>query len=316
MISYGIGSTNTMQDNGYTTDKTNYRECSAFARWRFRTTADQVWLKAWSNIYASIPEYAYLHIFVNDVYYSQVQFSALAFTVALPAGSKVVDIVAGLQTKPAATILGTFPMAIRFIGGDGYVSLITPKSPINRICIYGDSISCGGNADNPASESWNVKLRLTVPVIHESYGWRTLFADCPDAAGRTAFAARVASYAPESVLLTIGTNDYGLETQSAANFGVAYADLLDKLHAVLGNATIYCMSPIGRSSEVANSFGDTLGAYRTAINSAASSRDYCTYILGTDILPYSAPNFAADGLHPNTAGHAVFLTNIKSAMGL
>jgi lysophospholipase L1-like esterase len=257
-----------------------------------------------------------LYIFINDDYYSQVQFSSLAFTVALPTGSKVVDIVAGLQTKPSATILGTFPMAVRFIGGDGIVSLISPDSPIDRICIYGDSISCGGNADNPGDEAWSVLLRQTVPVIHESYGWRTLFADCPDAAGRTTFAAKVASYAPGSVLLTIGTNDYGLNTQSAADFGTAYADLLDKLHAVLENITLYCMSPIGRSSEVANSFGDTLGAYRTEISTAAAARDYCTYLAGTDILPYSAPYFSADGLHPNTAGHALMLTNIKLAIGL
>ena len=114
------------------------------------------------------------------------------------------------------------------------------------------------------------------------------------------------------VWLAIGTNDYGLETQSAADFGTAYSDLLDKLHADLPAVTIYCQTPIVRTSEVANSFEDTLGAYRTATGTAVGARDYCVLVDGSAFVTTALLD---DGVHLTTAGHANVAVDVAAVLG-
>lgn len=105
---------------------------------------------------------------------------------------------------------------------------------------------------------------------------------------------------PKYIWLAIGTNDYGLNAQSAAAFGAKYAQLLDALHSALPNIPIYAQTPLVRSNESANNFGNTTGDYRTAIGTAVSGRGWATLVDGTTIL---TTNDLADGVHPHLAGH-------------
>lgn len=83
---------------------------------------------------------------------------------------------------------------------------------------------------------------------------------------------------------------------------MAYASMLDELHAALPETRIVCVTLIPRASEVANIFVDTLSNYRSQISSAAASRQWVTLISGPAIL--STGDLSADGVHPTTAGQA------------
>ena len=152
-------------------------------------------------------------------------------------------------------------------------------------------------------------------VLVEAWGYRALKDDGTDATARQTFSTRLASYNPSKIWFAIGTNDYGNSNGmwSAADFGTAYADLLDKLHTDIPGATIYCQSPLIRTTETANlNHSNTLDDYRAQISTAAAARSgYCTYVNGKTILSTSD---LTDGVHPSTAGHLLWANAIKSAM--
>jgi lysophospholipase L1-like esterase len=154
----------------------------------------------------------------------------------------------------------------------------------------------------------------------EGWGYRSLYDDTVDAPTRAAFIAKlVAAYSALTVIwLAMGTNDYGLNTQNAANFETRYGALLDDLHAAYPAATIYAQTPIERVSEVANGSGNTLGDYRAAIANAQATRaGFCTLVNGTDVaFPQQPGDLDVDGIHPTTAGQAKYATAVRAILGI
>jgi lysophospholipase L1-like esterase len=147
-------------------------------------------------------------------------------------------------------------------------------------------------------------------VIVDGFGYRSLYEDAFDGTARTALAGRLASTNARYLWICIGTNDYAADQDwNAADFGAAYADLLDKIHAAAPSMKIFCQSMIQReapAAETANSFGNTLGDYRTQISTAVSTRtSFCTYVEGAAgaIVPLGN---SSDGIHPNSDGHRYY----------
>lgn len=306
---FAVTSPTNLFDNNYVTDQTNYLQCSALARWVFTTTAVRMFLKTWNTIYSSFPTWTEITVIINGAYYTKLEPSALNGVVFadvdLPRGSKTVELIAGVQSKPAASVIGTFMNSVYFSGG--ITTMQTPTAP--EIVVYGDSIATGGNADIPASQAWAALLRNTYGhrVAVEAWGYRSLFADAPDAAGRIALATQLGGYFPrDGIWLAIGLNDYQLETQSASDFETAYADLLVQIRVQSPTSKIYCQVPITKSSEVANVFGDTLDAYRAAIANAQAAHPEHTELVAEMTIPLD------DGVHPSTAGHVTYADNVHA----
>ena len=298
------------------TNATNYYLTSCCAQTVFTTSETLLELSVYNNIYGDFPGYANLAVFVNGVYNQLISpgvYGATKHLITLPAGAKTVAVVNGLQSKPAATVIGTFLVAVRSLSG----VTLTTQTPVNRLLIYGDSITVGANSTSPQVDSWAMKVRaanLPNSTMLDAWGYRSLWDDAVDATARTAFAARWAALSPSKIWLAIGTNDYGLNKWSAASFGAAYADLLDKLHAAIPSATIYCQTPILRSSEVANGSGSTLGDYRTQIATAQSTRSsYTVLVDGTAFMTTASLD---DGLHPGDAGHTLYANGVRTALGI
>jgi len=314
--SYAVISPTNLHDNGYVTDVTNYLLCNPYSRWVFYTHATHLFLKTYCDIFDTFPDYSTIGIVINDTYYSTLtctQMGANNFSLELPARGKKVEIIAGVQTKPAATILGTFIKSIYFSGG-AYITEVAPTNPASRLFIYGDSLAVGDHTEVPTQEGWTVLMRSSIDTAIEAFGYRSLFMDCETAETRATFVSHIAAFEPSIIWLAIGTNDYGLSKWTAANFGTAYADLLDKLHIALPSAAIYAQTPIVRATETANALGSTMAEYRTQIISAQSTRsDYCTLVDGTEILTMGD---LADGVHPTTAGHAKYAAHAKTVLGL
>lgn len=309
---WALGAITTLSDNAYTTDQTNYRESSPLARWIFVTTATHVFIKIYDTLYGTFPDWAEIGVYVNGVYYQTIPSTAANDNVLeadLPAGLKIVEFITSLQSKQAATLRGTFLKSIYLSGGVSNLS----GPVISPMVVYGDSITVGSNSITPAQDAWTMIVRQSHPLIIEAWGYRSLNTDCSDAAARTAFAARLASYSPSVIWLAIGLNDYILETMNAANFEIAYSDFLDKLHAARPTAIIYCQTMIPKTANGANALGSTLENYRTAIVNAQSSRStYCILVNGTMLV--SPSNLDVDGTHPNTTGHAEYAGGVLAVL--
>lgn len=304
-------------ENGYSDDKGNYYESSCFAFARFISTTRILGVVVDSNGTPGNVD-SQIGVWVDGAPYGTINVASSGLEtlyIVLPAGSKTVDVLAGMQSKSAGTLTGTFLVSILT---EDAISLTTPTSS-GRMVIYGDSIAVGDGSIHPTLEAWSALLREDRGnVMVEGWGFRTLKQDCVDAAARTAFAARLAGYSPTEIWIAIGTNDYGEDAWSAADFGAAYADMLDKINTALPAATIYCQTPIDRTDESANTFGDTLGDYRTEISDAVATRGaFCTLVDGTDAaFPQTPGDLTGDGVHPTTAGHAKYAAAVESILGI
>ena len=311
-----------LSDNGYSDIHVapDVYFCSSFSRAVFTTDAPAIKIKVFSD-YANNQAYDY-NVIVDGVQKVAITPTALDYNsdvvVNLFSNStKTVQIVSSTinaLSRAAAGVYeplctGVFLYSVSVPAGYTF-SIVTPTRPANRMVIYGDSIAVGGGATYPCYQGWGVLMRAYIPVAFEAWSVRELYeANTPTK--RTALAAQIASFAPATVWLAIGTNDYGLSYWNATDFGTAYADLLDKLHAALPSAAIYAQTPIARTTETANSQGNTLPDYRAAIGTAVSTRAWSTLVDGT------AWTIAlADGLHPNAAGHAAYAAAVKTVLGV
>jgi lysophospholipase L1-like esterase len=309
-------------DNAYADNHLpDYTLRSPFSRIVFTTEATELTVEYYTNIFTAFPNWAQIGVVVNGVYTATLTATIdneahLGSVTGLPAGTKRVELINGVQSRPAGTTLGTFVQRVR---ANGALRFVAPVEPESRIVVYGDSIAVGGNSTTPTQQAWTILCRAAYAggMAVEAYGYRGLYHDAVDAAARTAFVARWgAAYAPDVIWMAIGTNDYGLNLWSAANFGTAYAALLDALHAQFPLAVIYAQTPIQRGSEIANSFGDTLGAYRTQIATAQSTRSaWCTLVDGTVAAFPQSPGDLADAVHPTTAGHLKYSNAVRAVLG-
>jgi lysophospholipase L1-like esterase len=305
-------------DTGAVVQESGYVRSSAFSRASYQTAATKILVTLQSPARTSLSTMIQLGVYVDGVFQEAIlptSTAAMSQIVNLPAGTKTVDFVGGLQTAPAQAVpaLGTY-----FVGAsaNAAMTVLTP-TPTNRLLIYGDSIAVGANADTPPQAGWGVLVRNAYApdsVAFEAFGFRSLALDADTAPKRAALVSTLAAYSPARIWLAIGTNDYGLNKWTAANFQTAYAALLDDLHAALPSALIYAQTPLVRTTETANSLGDTLGAYRTAISNAVSTRTaYTTLVDGTAIL---TTGDLADGVHPTTAGHAIYAAYVETVLGI
>lgn len=291
-------------------DNSIYLRTSAFASADYQTTATEIEVTAIASLYASHADLTALGVYVNGEYHSSIEFASNGIEnhlVSLPLGSKVLSIVNGPQAKPAATILNCSLLKLR---ANAPLTQVNLTAPSDRLLIYGDSIAVGDAATVVMAEAWSLLVRVgryPASTALEAWGSRSLYDDAVDGTARAAFVAKMVTafsgVTDQKMWLAIGTNDYALNKWSAASFGTAYAALLDDLHTALPDLEIFAQSPLVRSTETANGSGSTLGDYRSQIETACSSRAWATYVDGSAILTTGDLD---DGVHPTTAGHALY----------
>ncbi len=300
-------------ENGY--DNVGNPRQSVFSFVRLNTDATVIRVTGTTTNHLVAPTgYDVLDIRVDGADHSQVIFPAngsyTSNNIVLPAGEKTIEIITGTQNRPSASpILGTFIDSFELLDFTNY-SVSTPTTS-GRLLVYGDSISVGySDVANRGHNGWTSLIRNAGrKLMNEGYSRRELRHDAVDSDTRTAFVSRVSGYAPDVIWMAIGVNDYFRATWSAATFGLAYAALLDDLHAALPDAVIYCQTPTVQITENANGLGDTLGAFRTQISTACLSRPWTTLVDGSVI--YSTSDMYTDNVHPTTAGHIKYANFVK-----
>lgn len=285
---------------------------NAFSMMEIATEETSLTVSYYSDVYSAYPTFAAIGVYVDGVYNQSISASAngaSTATITLPAGNKRVGLVNGLQSKPSSTVVGTW---VTGVSASGPIHQVFRSS--HRLLIYGDSIAVGANSSPVMQNGWPLLLRASVKplsVCVEGYGYRSLYDDCVDLAARKAFVKRLAAYNPQAVWLAIGTNDYGLNKWTAAAFGTAYADMVDRLHAALPAAIIYAQTPLLRTTETANGSGSTTGDYRSQITTIAGARSWLNLIDGTSIMTTGGLD---DGVHPSNAGATLYAAFVESEL--
>lgn len=305
----------TFMDTGALDDQTLFIRTSPFAHADYQTTATKIAVTGYRTT-TLFPELA---VYVDGVYSTSIipAVNNAAFTalVTLSAGDKLVSFRNGLTTAPDGSFnfLGTW-----FTGATANAAAtVVSTTPTNRLLIYGDSIAVGANATLAAKDGWAMLVRDAYApdsVAVEGFGFRALSTDAYTAGLLTAFVAKMVAYNPSIIWLAIGTNDYGLNHWNLpSSFGTAYGATLDALNAALPGVPIYAQTPIVRAAGT-NAFGDTLQEYRDEIATAVSTRtSFCTLVDGTAILTLGD---LADGVHPTTAGHALYAAAVIAELGI
>lgn len=295
-------------------DKGSYRRTSPFCRAAYTTSATSVSVTLYNNLFSANPANAEAAVWVNGAWFQSLYPAADGLTVhevTLPDGDKLVEIVGGSQVvNPGpGDPLGTWLAGVEF-----NASAVSAPADAPGIAAYGDSITMGGEATPRLQYAWLLRLRasLTPSISAEGYGGGSLFLDGSTVLGRETLASRISATDPWAVWLAIGTNDYFTAAWDATDFGAAYGDLMDKIHAKLPTAAIYAQSPIVRAVESANALGSTLGDYRSAISACCASRPWSTYVDGAPML--TVGDLTAGGVHPTTAGHGVYATYVQGIL--
>lgn len=254
-------------------------------------------------------------IWVNGVYNQVVAFTAnnlrQFISVTLPAGSKTVEVWNSAQNGLAQD--GVFLRAVH-----GLVTLVPYSAPTKRVIIFGDSITQGYVTPINELYGWTSLVRQDYPgrVTSDGSGGVSMATEVFFAGSADLVAARLASEmdgtVSNTIVLAIGTNDYGLNEQSPTAFGIQYAGVIDGIHSRNPGALVYAVTMIVRVDEGANALGFTLAQYRSAISGLTSGRGWLSVLDGTTFLTLAD---LADGLHPNVTGHIKYKAAIKTALG-
>jgi lysophospholipase L1-like esterase len=306
-------------DNGF--DNVNAPRQSAFARFVFTATAPALTITGTTTIVGSYPQWAHLGVRVNGIDQPPLVFTAngtRSFTLNLPGspGTNTVELIAGLQSNPGGSPLGTFIDSVAYVSTTSLA--VQPPTIGNRILIYAESIAVGADAANPESQGYPVLLRNSygLRVAVDGWGYRSLYDDAATTNAINTLVAHFASYHPSTILIPIGANDYGLNRWSAADFGNAYGAVLDALQTAMPTVRLVCLTPTVRVKPAAtgpNAFGpgNALSDYIAQVTNvcgARSSWTNLTLIDSTNIL--FTTDLDTDGVHPTTAGQTNFAARI------
>jgi len=298
----------------YATLTPDYAEGSSFSTSTWDTTATSVDVAYVSTIQPTYGGFATVTAYVDGAFYSSTLCPAAAgaLTISLPAGAKRVQLCNGAQSFVSNKVVGTWITDATF----NAAATPVPWTP-GGLVVYGDSIAIGQDAQPIGQNAWAMLVR-TAQANHdlsmEAWGTRSLHDDASTPYLLERLVARLAEFSPSTIWLAIGTNDYGLNKWPAATFGTAYGNLLTAIHDALPSAVIYAQTPLLRATETANGSGSTMGDYRTQIESAAAAHSaYTTLVDGTAFMTTAS---LVDGVHPTTAGHALYADAVKSVLGI
>jgi lysophospholipase L1-like esterase len=254
-----------------------------------------------------------------------------AFNVSLGGGNHAVDLWSSQVTYRRGAFVDSYSV------DSGTVTVRAVAKPTRRMGALVDSIGCGAVASPATQLGYLSRGRGVYPGRIAFLGWggMSLYdhynawfpgkAPGGDGLGSMAnLAARLVATvqqdnpATRELWIAIGTNDATWGSQgrwSAANFGTAYGQLLDAIHALDPGIRVYAVSPLITGIEgLVNAFGDSPPAYRTEISNAAAARPtYVTYVHGPDMM--AGNGLSGDSLHPTNTGHLACFNGTGAAAG-
>ena len=230
--------------------------------------------------------------------------------IILPSGNKYIQIV---QVKVNSSSFTSAHLESVWVDN----SLFTndeETNVTNRLFCLGDSITQGSNDGEDGWSGFGMLFRRndSLNSIIGGYTGAKLF-DVASDSGKLSTTMGWMNDAFSNVtgdkkmLISLGTNDWGLDTRSAASMRTYMDDLLDEINSEDSDVEVFVLSPLNRTGE-----DSLLADYRTEFSGSCSSRAWATYIEGDSLIDPATET--SDGLHPNKAAHLSIYNDIKSTI--
>ncbi len=284
-------------ENVYSTNLTNYYLSSEFSRLKVQTDARGLKFTVWKTRFSS--DVAVVVDGVATIFTATLDGDNTFTLDGLASGQKTIEIVSSVQYKGTPQT-GAFIKSVEWFGAN---TTIIPPDTNKRIVFYGDSIISGVGTSDPPTQSVGILVRnhyINRSLMFEAWASRSLKDDSvmsPISVNQSLI-DNLTLGNPTHIWLAIGVNDYG--PWSADNFGIAYGDLIDRLHSALPHTKIIAQTQIPQATETANGFGNTLGDYRNKIITLSETRPWITLVNGPSLLTY--PTDYSDTQHPSNSG--------------
>lgn len=322
---------------------------------RFYTTAAQVALQIYVGP-ATGPVITDVSVWVNGVLLTVIAQGVIPASthvfpiITLPGSSaiiKLVEIRIGILNSGGSGLALTSGMWVdaMYVPQGAHVEIEPPDDGPFRLLIYGNSkatgfcSSSGGSSTYTSVNGLPELLRLLWPgqVFFEAWGGRSLHDDAATAAAGTSLGFDLwQRYRPSHFVYMQERNDWqgqGLSSPWGAalagnNFAATAGALLTQMNAV--GVKCIAFTTCGESVEGANTQGDTLAAYRTAVSGLTGGRPWLTILDGTNGGSDPSGNYGAstgwptgsaaklagsDGIHPNAMGQSVLAHAIVGPSG-
>lgn len=190
---------------------------------------------------------------------------------------------------------------------------------INVVTFAGDSIMRGNGASNATA---TVLARLV--CLHPAWEIRNYSYDGASMAGSSPMSANnianltdaFPGVTAKTVVVFLGTNDWSGNV-ALSTFDTAYSSFLTTVKGSADSPTVVCVTPIWRTDEgTLNSAGTpyTIATLRSHITTDCTNAGLST-IDGLTLVPNTAADYIADGIHPNDTGYYNYSVNLNTALG-
>ena len=175
---------------------------------------------------------------------------------------------------------------------------LQPHQYARKILFIGDSITQGWNSDfDSCSYAWRVSRKLNAESVINGIGGAYYLEDSFDPI----------DFAPDTVVVAYGTNDYG-HYKTQEELQKECSGFLNKIKEYYGEKKVFIILPPWRFDlekvRPMGSFEDC----RRIIQSEGEARGF-TVIDGFQLVPH-LEFFFADALHPNAIGFAEYAKNL------
>ena len=238
--------------------------------------------------------------------------------------TRTIDLTAGIQLVTVPNNQGVWIERIGVPAGRT-LSFLGKATTTARLGLINDSIMCGYFVTQPQTQSEHMLLRAAWPgrtaaIGAGGYSLWNLYGNVASRkfASRAAFVSAVATMMDGSIsntlLLQIGTNDYGQDGQqwTLATYTTEVSTLWSALRAAMPSCTFFYQTICDRTDSSPNIHGYTIAQWRTAqTDGLTASGVSATVIAGATLTGALSP----DGVHKTTAGAAADATTIRTAMG-
>lgn len=274
---------------------------------------DAEWLELELVVLESIREFVYVQLAVNDRWEALRGMDAIG---ALPQRLKIrFELDVSLQTpvlgpKPRKVEIWLPHLAHIAIAGlrlsDGASMQPCPIAadgvggPIRRLLCFGDSITQGANALNPAA-IYPVRLSklLGAECLNQGVGGHVFEQDTFD---------DDLTFEADLVTVAYGTNDWH-RNHTAAHIAEQARGLLQRIARRYPGKPIFLITPVWRIAESERHAAGALADVRRLLSEAADCFMDVRVIPGEILVP-PKPYLFADGLHPTEEGFALYTNEL------
>jgi len=285
---------------------TSLADTSAGITLRFMTDASQVALRFFDGVPPM--QMRPFSVFVDGVFHT--------YDFCLDDGYKRLTVaLEGAENKRVEIFLPrNGEMTLYALGIDDGACLTPIADTRKTVCFYGDSITHGDNASEPANAYPAVLSRmLDVRAVNHGYSGSAF----PDPA-TAAFLSRDVRW--DVLTVAIGTNTFGQAYESAAEFERMYRLFLEIVRLNRPDAPIVYLTPLWRGNAdgdgKTNARGNTLEDYRNAVrNAAASLADGNITLVEGQTLISGPEGLMPDRLHPDDRGMRMMADGLAPVLG-